>query len=85
MERVREVVTQGLKDWAVVAGDHQLREGCSRELVERQLAFPGAAADGPNGFHTSRKSWGQLVGDRRVAPNDLRKAAQPSGLLVVRA
>jgi hypothetical protein len=53
MESVREVITQGLEHWAVVAGDHQLREGCSRELVERQIAFPRAPADGPNGLDTS--------------------------------
>jgi hypothetical protein len=41
-------------------------------------------ADGPNGFDASRQSGGQLVGDRRVTPNDLRKAAQPSGLIAAR-
>jgi hypothetical protein len=84
MESVREVITQGLEDCAVVARDHQLRESCLRELVERQLAFPWAPADGPNGCDASRQSGRQLVGDRRVAPNNPRKAAQPSGLVVAR-
>jgi hypothetical protein len=84
MESVREVITQGLEDGAVVAGDHQLREGRSRELVERQLAFPWAAADGPNGFDTSRQRPRQLVAERRVTSNDLGKAAQPSGLIAGR-
>jgi hypothetical protein len=68
----------------VVAGDHQLREGCSRELVDRQLAFPWAPADGPKGLDTSSQSWRQLVGDRRVTPNHLCKAAQPSGVIPAR-